>query len=288
MPEFPGRRKQADIVQGPGYYEGTQASQDERVGDRFRLRGSIYGAVLASMLVNGWQQKRLRELVNQLKHVDDRKALMMTMGMPKGLPVYKVPGYGNAAYYHPGGVPDELHGQRLSPQTVERIRRLGAILYDPTYASPGILAHEAGHADIRLNNPWYSPSRINQSVLRPISGFANALLPAGVGAVAGLASHSPMVGAGVGLGLGALTSLPTLINEGQATGRAKKYLRQAVTDPHELQQNIKALRDAGRTYSVAGMLPGVLAGAIGGGLGMMKGGHWLYDVARETRNAARS
>jgi hypothetical protein len=36
----------------------------------------------------------------------------------------------------------------------------------------GILAHEMGHAGIRLNNPWYSSSRVNQSVLRPVGGWS--------------------------------------------------------------------------------------------------------------------
>lgn len=89
--------------------------------------------------------------------------------------------------------------------------------------------------------------RINRRVLKPTGDAAGAVLGPGVGALAGLVGGNPLIGAGAGLGVGALTSLPGMLDEG---GPSKK----------RFAHNI-----------MPGLLSGGMGGALSWGMGKLSG-----------------
>lgn len=177
--------------------------------------------------------------------------------LPKELPVLKDPSMrGNAAY-----IPPTFFSNETSPPE----DRYGMILHGPDMKRYPILAHEGGHAQIQLNNPWYHPSRVNQNLLRTLSFFASRLAyPAA--AIAGNYTRSPLVGAGVGLVGGGLLGLPTIANEYHASSLAQKYLDARKAEPEEKEKERQALRSAFMSYLSNSLVGPAASGAIGSAL----------------------
>ena len=167
---------------------------------------------------------------------------------------------------------------KKSKGEIQQMLQAGLVAYHPEFMRKNIIAHELGHASIR-NRPWYSPSRINQGPLRTMSNYAGLLSPIatllGAGAT-GTATYSKtknpllsgLVGGVTGLGIAALLNAPTLLNENQATGKAKQYLRATTKNPEELDKDEKALRTAYRTYLLGALAAPTLYGAAIGGVGV--------------------
>lgn len=185
------------------------------------------------------------------------------VGVPADMPTYALPKLRNAMYVNPMNLKDKRVIQELGigNSDLSKIKQNGMVVYDPAFNRAGIMAHEAGHANIRLR-PWYSPSRINQGPLRTVGGLASMFAPT-ASFIAG-ANTDPLVGAGVGAGLGLLTGLPTLLNEAQASHHAKKYLANSSHMPDTIAQNKKALRRAYMTYVGGALVPAAVAGGLGG------------------------
>lgn len=245
----------------------------EKAGSNDISRGQVYGALLsglgASALGSYFLNKRLHQSLEEAPKAKGPyiRNLLRISGLDKETPITTEPGLNNAYWLDPGHeAKDAVKG---TPHE-ELAKKLGLIKYDPTFARPGILAHEMGHGTIRMQNPWWAPSRINQSVLRPLSQIISMRTAPVAGTFAGLMSHNPLIGAGVGLGTGLATSLPTLINEWQASHRGKKYLDHLAGEhqQHIIEGNRKSLDKAFHTYLGAAAIPATVAGAVGGLLKM--------------------
>jgi hypothetical protein len=120
-----------------------------------------------------------------------------------------------------------------------------------------------------VNNKWYHPSRINQSILRPISDTITPL-SALIGIGVGVGTANPFYGALAGGGLAAILGAPTLINEAQATGYAKKYLDDSNHTQQTIKQNKKTLNRAYGTYLSSAIMYPAVAGALFGGYAKLK------------------
>ncbi len=172
------------------------------------------------------------------------------------MPTFAIQDFKNAYYASPGHDPRDIIPKEYQPHldkdTLKQIREIGHIGYDPKFNKPGIMAHEAGHAAMRTNYKWHQPKRFNQSILRPLG---MALMPFSVLAAGATGENTgnPLYGALAGLGSAGLLSAPTLINEHQATGYAKKYLDKANMPEHVRNKNKDSLNKAYHTY-VAGSL----------------------------------
>lgn len=247
---------------------GQVKRADTRDDDRMRLRLALLAGGLASLATNAYVSHRLDGQLKDMPSTPDRSYLQQLIrraNVPRDLPVRSLRGFGNAAYYEPGDYDEnDFGGGPYGRVAAERARQYGAVVYDPAFNKPGILAHELGHASMRLA-PWYSPSRINQSWLRPAGDALNRLAAPLAGIVAGYTTGKPLAGLGVGLGAGLLTGMPTLINEYQASARGKSYMDRArALDPEVDRKNRKALDTALLTYLGGATVPAAVGGLTAG------------------------
>lgn len=203
------------------------------------------GGLVAAMIAQVMQGQAMHNATKKLPHMTDQgiEKMRRISGLPKDVRVGLDPESEGNAYYDPS--------QR-------------AIGYGSDMKRHAILAHEMGHADMHVNKPWYSPSRINQSVLRPVSGFLGAVAAPTVGLGVGLSTGNPLLGAAAGGLTGGVLNLPTLINEHQASSRAKKYMQDAQLAPSTQANSSDALNKAWRTYLIGATLPAAAGGAIAG------------------------
>jgi biotin carboxyl carrier protein len=173
------------------------------------------------------------------------------------------------------GYSPDLSG-KMTKEDVDNASRNGMILFDPDYARAGVIAHEGGHAKIHADG---GIGRVNQSYFRPVGGAVSAFSPL-IGSAAGYATASPLIGGLVGGLSGAIGSLPTIINEAQATGHAREYLDKSKHRINTKQNNNKALSHAYFSYlapAVISALGGAASGAIGGQIGKMEKGAKYSD-----------
>lgn len=141
-------------------------------------------------------------------------------------------------------------------EKLRRLERYGAIIADSDAGAPTI-AHEAGHAKIE-ETPGVL--RALQRHVYPHSRWLAPLASAGSMA-AGLASGSAGKGALLGTGIGALTGIGTLAPEVGASYHAMKHLS---GDGKINAEGGKDLLAAISTYLAASVLPSALSGAAGG------------------------
>jgi len=190
------------------------------------------------------------------------------MGLDPSFTTVAVPGLGNAAFVPPREG-KKFMGQMQQLGLVDnaqakRAVRQGMILYDPQYLKPGMIAHEAGHAKIH-GRPWYSPSRFVQGPLRSAASVAG-LAKTMPGIFVGMKTGSPILGALTGMASGAVTNLPTWINELQASQLANKYITESIPKGRKPEEQKRLLRRAYATY----LLPGIVLPALfGAGAAMM-------------------
>lgn len=238
-----------------------------------KLRLAIMGGVLSGVLGNAYTSMRLRKALLHTPKIPAEKIkdIYTSVGIDPAMPTKSLPGLANAMYAYPFSVgePNPLDPKEWSTflaKNKKLIKKLGLIAYDPRFSRAGILAHEAGHAAVETVKPRFSPSRLNQRYLTPISGFLNRtvspLLSTGIGAVSG----NPLIGAGIGGLTGLLTGTPELVNEYQASNYAKRYLD---SDDHRMRdttvdKNKDALRKAYHTYLLGNILPSAVSGGLGG------------------------
>lgn len=239
--------------------------------DTDQLRLLLLGGTAASLGTNWLMHSKLKRILNETPnlHKKDLPKVYESAGIPKDFPTFPVKGLENAYYASPLtsklSLSDETQKQ-LSPEIREKIKQMGHIAYDPKFNKAGIIAHEAGHAAIRTNNPWYHPSRMNQSVLRTISDFASPLSGT-IGTAVGLGTENALYGALAGLGSAGVLGAPTLINEAQATGYAKDYLSNSKHKGHTKTKNRQALNRAYGTYLMGALSGPTLAGGLAGSWG---------------------
>lgn len=233
-------------------------------------------ALLAGFAIQWNMEDRLKDAlkaVNNVKKKDIPRILAHSQ-VSKKMPVVRLPNTENAFYGEPGTAerlfPEpELYlsvKKQLTRAQMKHMEELGVIGYDPKFSKPSILSHEAGHAAIRTTKPWYNLSRINQSVLRPLSNVASVTALMGATS-AGAITRNPLIGAGVGLGLGALTSLPTLVNEYQASNYARRYLDDSKLSRDQHALNRQILNKAFNTYLAGAIVLPTLFGVVGGVVG---------------------
>lgn len=246
---------------------------------------SIIGSLLASHLAHKKLEKQLESTPRISGGLAGVKKILGSQGLPNDFVVGRAPGLRNAIFsgasnpriidavsqYSP-----DLAG-KMNPQSVESASRNGMILFDPAYARAGVIAHEGGHAKIHAGGGL---SGINQTYLRPVGEIVSAFSPV-LGSAAGYSSASPLIGGLVGGLSGALGSIPTIVNEAQATGHAKDYLDKSRHRMSTKENSNKALSHAYFSYltpAVISALGGAASGAIAGQIGRMeKGADYLND-----------
>jgi hypothetical protein len=143
-----------------------------------------------------------------------------------------------------------LHDAKL-----KRLERFGAMVADSDAGAPTI-AHEAGHAKIE------ETPGILRALQRHVYPHSEWLAPlAGAGSMAaGLASGGALKGALLGTGIGALAGIGTVAPEMGASYHAMKHLRGGKLGAEGAKDLLSALS----TYLAAAVLPSTLSGAAGG------------------------
>ncbi len=208
--------------------------------------GPAIVAGLPATLLGGYVANRVAQrYLNSGEELTPKKeeALIRASGVHKDTPV-GVADDSDDAYFEPTGPLGEIRlGQNMS--------------------HPATLAHELGHASIHQGGGL---SRVNQSWLRPLSFLPSAIAAGSVGPAAGLA-WGPAAGLGLGALAGVVAGAPTLINEWQASSRAKDTLKALGPTPAQTKANHRDLHSAFGTYLTGAALP---AAAIGLGAGLFK------------------
>lgn len=234
--------KQAGDYNPLDMFTSTESDWRPREG-AFRLMGT--GGLVTAMIAQLMQARAMHNATKKLPHMTEQgiQKMRRIAKMPEELKVGPDPLSEGNAYYDPS---------------------TKSIGYGSDMKRHAILAHEMGHADMHLNKPWYSPSRINQSFLRPASDLVGAIAGPTVGLGVGIGTGNPLLGAAAGGLTGGILNLPTLINEHQASSRAKKYLQEAQLAPSTQANSKDALNKAWRTYLLGATLPAAAGGAIAG------------------------
>ena len=250
---------------------------------------AVVGAIGSSALASHLTRRHLENQIAESEQItpEQAKKMLTKMGLPDTMPMVPYDKMRNAFYASPSQARRMYKRNRKfrksvreyfdDPRALKHLSQ-GLIGYHPDYLKKNVLAHEMGHANIR-NRPWYSPSRQNQSVLRPMSnvvrkfgGLATLLGAGGAGIGTYKATHNPYLaaaaGGGTGLALGALMNAPTLINEQQATRQAHKHLDSTLRSEDKRKQEKDALRTAYRTYLLGALAVPTLYGAAVGGIGV--------------------
>jgi hypothetical protein len=182
--------------------------------------------------------------------------------------LFETQGRDNGFYYKPRTMRDaeqfliDMQGTG-APRGNLALRKLlnhGAIVADSDAGAP-MIAHEAGHAKIE-NTP--GAMQFLQRHLYPHSRWLAPLAGAGSMA-AGLHSGSAGKGALLGTGIGALAGLGTVAPEIGASYHALKHLH-GKGDGKMTAEGWKDLLSAISTYLAGTVLPSTLAGAAGGHL----------------------
>jgi len=199
----------------------------DSIGDTKRLifiSGAL-GAMTASVIANYYLNKKLKNIpkVNK-KNIND---IFVSQGLPNNFPAFKKKDLQNAYYQSPvgeGNLKDftKLHSldeNKISKDQKNKIETQGAIVYDPNFASAGIIAHEGGHAKVQQAGGIRS---FNQNYLRPVGGIIGSLAPL-IGSLTYATTKSPNL-ALLAASTSALGYIPTLISEYQATSHANDYL----------------------------------------------------------------
>lgn len=167
------------------------------------------------------------------------------------IPMIPYKGLKNAFYVSPGR--DLNNIIFADPKQRKAADRLGAVFYDPDFRKAGIIGHELGHAAM-ANAPGFSLSKINQQYLRPLGGVVSMVGPF-AGLIAGRETQSPEVALGIIGGSQLLGSLPTVINEAQASSKAKALMALQRFKAGTKDATNKTLRRAWTTYLVSALAP---------------------------------
>ena len=185
----------------------------------------VAGSWVASSIAGHYLNSRLQKTPKVNK--ENINNILSSQGLPNNFPTFEVKNFDNAAYIdpiHKNDVKDFLYvvganRKTTSKDTKNLLESHGAIIYDPSFASAGIVSHEGGHAKIQQDGGL---GAFNQSYLRPIGNTFGSFSPL-ISALTYKATQSPKLALIAG-SVSALGYLPTLINEYQATSHANDYL----------------------------------------------------------------
>lgn len=185
----------------------------------------VVGSWAASSIAGHYLNSRLQKTPRVNK--ENINNILSSQGLPNNFPTFEVKDFDNAAYIDPihkddvNGFLREVGANRrqTSKDTKKLLESHGAIIYDPNFASAGIVSHEGGHAKIQQDGGL---GAFNQRILRPIGKSFGTFAPL-VAALTYNATLSPKLALIAG-SVSALGYLPTLINEYQATSHANDYL----------------------------------------------------------------
>lgn len=191
----------------------------------------------------------------------DDVATMGKIRQNASVPVHDAP-HGVNAFIAPTKVMGkDLSGQMLDSVGMKDVKLgpEGAVLLGQDTRSPGVLAHELGHADIHASRA----GRVIQNVGTRTMGAGAGGIGMLSGAVSGM-SDDPNMHA-LGLAAPALAAAPMLAHEGLASIKAIKHLRNAGATAPQMWRAAKTLVPAWGTYAThAGM--GVANAAVSQGL----------------------
>jgi len=160
--------------------------------------------------------------------------------------------------------------RRIQTKKFKQQLRDKGFIYGRDVNKHPILAHELGHAS--GDNEMIYPSAVVQSA--PISGLINA----SASAAAGYGAYSKpkgfgdfvkrvAVGGAFGAGIGALSRAPTLFEEGRASLRGLKALREAGFSDNDITQAKDWMWKAYKSYLWESVAPPAAWGAAGAGAG---------------------
>ena len=229
---------------------------------------TVVSRILAQAAIGHYASKRMKK--GKQLPASDIPDLLGAVGAPP-MPAVEWKNLHNAFYSpHPGILGNLL--DNLSDADKENAHRHGVVAYDPMYKNEAVLAHEAGHAQIS-NRPWYSPSRINQNLLRPVLGIAS-----GYGGLLAASAMAQKYGAAAPqtlatiLGISTLGNAPTLISEYQASRLGMKGLDRLYelrglkdsTRTNRVKRNKSALLHAFGTYATGAALNAMTLAVAGG------------------------
>lgn len=162
---------------------------------------------------------------------------------------------------------DEVAGRHVPVETSDGMNNAAFIPSYPEriavgqgFASPAVLAHEAGHARAEKLDDL---TGFLQRNLYPISRMAGPLAGAG-SLAAGLASGGPVRGALLGTLIGGLGGAGVLLPEYRASTTGLEGLSKFDGGSLSQPDDKKLLASALGTYLAASVLPSTLAGAAGG------------------------
>lgn len=235
---------------------------------------ALGGSILSSLALAAVAEKGIRALRTRSKI--PLRSMAENMGAPKGL-VFSAGGPSGTAHFVPGEVLGVANNVRRlfgaePDRAMERRARYGEVSFSKDMDKPGIIAHELGHAVIG-NRPWTSPSRINQSLLRPVTTFVSPavsmlgslMLGSEIGRrpVPGGKWGAAAAGGLAGGALGLLAGAPTLVNEWQASSLADKWMENEsnLTDADRIKSRA-ALNKAFATYVAASAVAPALAAGV--------------------------
>lgn len=222
---------------------------------------ALIASTLSTLATNAYMSSRLRNKLNdapKIRSQEQIKRILSDVGVPESTPVFKYPGMNNAAYVGRWSSRDLAEYLKADAATRRRMRERGTIIYDPAWATPGIMAHEAGHAEV-ANRNFFSPSRINQQLLRPVANVVSPIATIVAGAAA-IKTGNPIAAFVAPAATSLVGSLPTLISEYQASNSARRHIDDSRMREDTKDTNRKVLRNAYATYLVGGLLPGAILG----------------------------
>lgn len=254
------------------FESATIGMLEDPLSRRLVLTAGVGAPFLAGLGAMGNLKNEIKNL--KTSEEEKNKQILDHYGLEK-VPMIPYKGFENAAYIEGKNFKPSLFDKGVqehdpvlkkyvskNPHRLEDLRNHGAIIYDKSFNKPAINAHEAGHAQIG-NEDEKSLSRLNQEVFRPASSIVGGLLGNIAGWTTGGLTGHPLSGAVAGGLTGAVFGAPTLINEIEATNRAKSYIDAHMT-PEEAEKSKRALNAAFGTYLLGSTVGPAVLGALGG------------------------
>ena len=259
------------LSKGGHYKQALTIGDTEISNDTLKEWGSIGGGIGVGSLLSILLNRHLNKQMEATRPITEaqRKKIMSESELTGKVHTYPYKDYENAAYIPPHGVKtmaktdEQIADMLTSKQRMEKAKEHGIIVYDPKLSRIGVIGHEAGHAEIG-NRPWYSLSRINQGLLRPLSMLiGEGIVAPTVGLTVG-SKFGPLAGLAAGGGAGLLAGLPTLINEAQASRHSNEVAKALNVSDAVRQKHRKMLRTAWGTYLLgATAVPAAMGGIYG-------------------------
>jgi hypothetical protein len=215
---------------------------------------------LAGGVGGGVANAGLNQLVTRasMNAPEEDKALLGRIRSSATVPVHDV-GPGHVASFASPELVNEQGMQQLNQHLGKPLGPEGAVMLGRDVHSPGVLAHELGHADINASRS----GRVLQNKHTLRAGLGASAIGSLTGAVTGLSGNKTVQH--LGLAAPALAALPQLAYEAGASLKGIRHMRNAGATRAQLGRMAKAVIPAWGTYATnAGM--GVANAAVTQGI----------------------